>query len=174
VRSRYKSDSSEESTLSDIRTTTPEVAPNTLLSLINQASYLLDRQLKRLEQDFLKNDGFTERLYAARNRKRNLRSDPSDSSDLDAPLCPRCGKPMRQRIARKGPNVGGVSAAASPIPIARARAPCPPRPTSRTLSLFERITEALDLRSEPRAYEFAKFIIVIFGIMLVAGAIVLR
>jgi len=101
VRNRYKSNSSDRSTLSDIKTASPELAANTLLCLINQASYLLYRQLKHLEQDFLKTGGFTERLYAGRTRARNFSSDPSDS-----PLCPRCGKPMRQRTARKGRYAG--------------------------------------------------------------------
>jgi four helix bundle suffix protein len=89
VRGRYKSDSPDQSILSDVRVASAETAANTMLCLINQASYLLRRQLKRLEQDFLKNGGFTERLYAARNRAHNL---PSDQSDLsDTPACPRCG-----------------------------------------------------------------------------------
>jgi four helix bundle suffix protein len=36
---------------------------NTMICHINQASYLLWKQLQRLEEDFLKNGGFTERLY---------------------------------------------------------------------------------------------------------------
>ena len=104
VRRRYESDSSDESVLSDVKTATREIAANAMLCLINQASYLLHSQLKRLEQDFLKDGGFTERLYATRTRMRNL---PSDQSDLSAPaLCPRCGKPMCQRTARKGPRAG--------------------------------------------------------------------
>lgn len=52
---------------------TPEVAANTLLCLINQASFLLARQLARLERDFLREGGFTEKLY--RTRKQERRSD---------------------------------------------------------------------------------------------------
>ncbi len=44
----------------------PETAANAALCLIHQANYLLDQQLRRLEQDFLKDGGFTERLYRAR------------------------------------------------------------------------------------------------------------
>lgn len=44
---------------------TPEAAANTLLCLIHQANYLLDQQLRYLEQQFLENGGFTERLYRA-------------------------------------------------------------------------------------------------------------
>jgi restriction system protein len=38
--------------------------------LIHQANYLLDRQLLALEQEFLKEGGFTERLYSARSQAR--------------------------------------------------------------------------------------------------------
>jgi four helix bundle suffix protein len=125
VRGQYQSDTSDKSDESDvsdpygIRTATPEVAANTLICLINQATYLLRRQLRTLEQDFLKEGGFTERLYSARTQARQRqassssrpfdksdRSDSSDSSDTPPPACPRCGKPMRQRTARKGSKAG--------------------------------------------------------------------
>jgi len=48
----------------------PEVAANTMLCVINQANYLLDRQLRQLEARFLKEGGFTERLYHARRAAR--------------------------------------------------------------------------------------------------------
>jgi restriction system protein len=48
----------------------PETAANTVICLIHQANYLLDRQLRRLEQQFLDEGGFTERLYTARRRNR--------------------------------------------------------------------------------------------------------
>jgi four helix bundle suffix protein len=48
----------------------PEVAANTLICLIHQTNYLLDQQLRQLEQAFLKEGGFTERLYQTRSRKR--------------------------------------------------------------------------------------------------------
>lgn len=43
---------------------------NTLICLINQASYLLWRQMKKLEEDFLKEGGFTERMYKTRKKAR--------------------------------------------------------------------------------------------------------
>ncbi|MBU4453263.1 four helix bundle suffix domain-containing protein [Patescibacteria group bacterium] len=43
----------------------PENAANTAICLIHQATYLLRRQLLALEQQFLENGGFTERLYHA-------------------------------------------------------------------------------------------------------------
>jgi len=48
----------------------PEVAANTLVCLIHQTNYLLDQQLRQLEQAFLKEGGFTERLYKARTQAR--------------------------------------------------------------------------------------------------------
>ena len=48
----------------------PEVAANTLVCLIHQTNYLLDQQLRQLEQAFLEEGGFTERLYHSRSRKR--------------------------------------------------------------------------------------------------------
>jgi four helix bundle suffix protein len=46
------------------------VAANTLICLIHQANYLLDQQLRQLEQQFLKEGGFTEKLYRARQQAR--------------------------------------------------------------------------------------------------------
>lgn len=45
---------------------TPETAANCALCLINQANYLLDRQIKAVEKEFLEEGCFTERLYQAR------------------------------------------------------------------------------------------------------------
>jgi four helix bundle suffix protein len=73
VRKLYQSDMSAASDKSDpysIRTTTAETAANTLICLINQASYLLGRQLEKLEQAFLTEGGFTERLYQKRQAAR--------------------------------------------------------------------------------------------------------
>jgi len=47
-----------------------EVAANTMLCLVHQANYLLDQQLRQLEQAFLEQGGFTERLYQARQQAR--------------------------------------------------------------------------------------------------------
>ncbi len=76
VRKKYLSDRSDRSDKSDIyslKTATAEVAANTLICLINQASYLLGRQLQRLEQQFLTEGGFTERLYQARSQARKAK-----------------------------------------------------------------------------------------------------
>jgi len=43
---------------------------NIAICLIHQANYLLDQQLKRLEQDFLKDGGLRERMTRARFQAR--------------------------------------------------------------------------------------------------------
>ena len=48
----------------------PEVAANTMLCLIHQANYLLDQQKRQLEQAFVAEGGFTERLYRVRSAQR--------------------------------------------------------------------------------------------------------
>lgn len=47
-----------------------EVAANTIICLIHQTNYLLDQLLRQLEKQFLKEGGFTERLYSARQAKK--------------------------------------------------------------------------------------------------------
>ena len=49
-----------------IETRPPEVVANILICLIHQANYLLDHQLRRLEQDFLTEGGLRERMTRAR------------------------------------------------------------------------------------------------------------
>jgi len=59
-----------------VETRPPEIVANIAICLIHQANYLIDRQLQRLEQDFLKNGGLSERMTHARmdyrNRNRNI------------------------------------------------------------------------------------------------------
>jgi len=80
----------------------PELVANAMLCAVNQAAYLLKRQLESQGGEFLEKGGFTEKLYGA--RKRTKASDRSDSSD--EPVCPDCGKSMKLRTARTGRRVG--------------------------------------------------------------------
>ena len=50
------------------------LAANGVLSLLNLACYLLDRQVDRLAKDFEKEGGFTERLYRVCSAKRRNKS----------------------------------------------------------------------------------------------------
>jgi four helix bundle suffix protein len=76
VRRKYQSvqsDGSEKSDRSDpysLKTASPDVTANTIICLINQASFLLGRQLQKLEEQFLEEGGFTERLYRQRQSRR--------------------------------------------------------------------------------------------------------
>lgn len=85
----------------------PELAANAMLCAINQASYLLKRQLESQSRAFLEKGGFTENLYAVRMEKRKSdKSDSSDPSDKTAPTCPICDAPMIMRKAGRGANAG--------------------------------------------------------------------
>ncbi len=48
----------------------PEVVANIALCLIHQTNYLLDQQIRRLEQDFMKKGGLRERMTKARLQQR--------------------------------------------------------------------------------------------------------
>ncbi len=48
-----------------------QVVANIALCLIHQTNYLLDQQIRRLEQDFLKEGGLRERMFRARLQQRN-------------------------------------------------------------------------------------------------------
>jgi four helix bundle suffix protein len=76
----YQSDKSYSSYKSYVEDSPPEVAANTMICVIHQANYLLDRQLESLERAFLNEGGFTERLYHARRQSRSHQSYPSHES----------------------------------------------------------------------------------------------
>ena len=83
----------------------PELAANAMICAVNQAAYLLKRQIESPSKTFVEEGGFTEKLYGARRRKKL--SDQSDQSDKsDSPECPVCGLPMKLRTARKGQKAG--------------------------------------------------------------------
>ena len=52
------------------KSSTPEIAANAALTLIGVSCSLLDRQIKRLADDFKKEGGFTERLFRVRSQER--------------------------------------------------------------------------------------------------------
>jgi four helix bundle suffix protein len=52
-------------------TRTEDAVANVALCLIHQANYLLDRQIQRLEQDFIKDGGLRERMTKVRLRERD-------------------------------------------------------------------------------------------------------
>jgi four helix bundle suffix protein len=54
-----------------VETRPPEIVANIAICLIHQTNYLVDQQLHRLEQDFLKDGGLRERMTRARLEYRN-------------------------------------------------------------------------------------------------------
>ena len=66
-----KPNTSYESYRTYIETRPAETVANILICLIHQTNYLLDQQIRRLEQDFLKEGGLRERMTRARVAHRN-------------------------------------------------------------------------------------------------------
>lgn len=114
------SGTSKKTELSDIHTASPEVAANTLLCLIHQASYLLNRQIQRLERDFVQHGGFTERLHAVRHRARQVPGGPDAPPSL---ACPQWASPWSNAWPAGGHTRVRPSGAVPPILTAGARAP---------------------------------------------------
>ena len=90
----------------------PAIRANALICLINQANFLLDRQIAALEEQFVEGGGYSEQLAAARlaerSRKKKDQTDQSDRSEPTdlIPNCPLCAKPMVLRTAKTGRNEG--------------------------------------------------------------------
>lgn len=59
-----------------VETRPPEVIANISLCLIHQTNYLIDQQLRRLEQDFVKEGGLRERMTRVRQQYRSRNPAP--------------------------------------------------------------------------------------------------
>jgi four helix bundle suffix protein len=68
-----------------VETRPPEVVANIALCLIHQTNYLLDRQLLRLEKDFVEQGGLRERMTRARLAYRNKSHQSNQSHDSQRP-----------------------------------------------------------------------------------------
>ncbi len=66
----YRKDRSYLTYKTYIEASPPEVAANAMVCLVHQTNYLLDQQLRALGKAFLKEGGFTERLYRMRNEEK--------------------------------------------------------------------------------------------------------
>lgn len=82
----------------------PAIRANALLCLINQANYLLDKQIAALETQFIEGGGYSEQLATARLAERNRKKEEQPSDSI--PPCPKCGKSMVLRTAQKGKSAG--------------------------------------------------------------------
>ena len=72
-----------------------------MLILCDRLILMLNKQLDKRLESFTEEGGFTEALTAERLNRRK-----QESIQEDAPLCPKCGKPMIKRVAKKGTNSG--------------------------------------------------------------------
>lgn len=70
----YRKDKSYTTYMTYVEEKTPETAANTMLCLIHQACFLLDKLKKSLEKSFLEEGGFTEKLHQARTASRRRSS----------------------------------------------------------------------------------------------------
>ena len=66
----YKEDKTYKTYRTYIEEKSPETAANTMVCLIHQANFLLDRLMKELETAFVRGGGFTERMHRIRSQNR--------------------------------------------------------------------------------------------------------
>ena len=102
LRALGKDDATYETYKAYVESDDPEIVGNVMVCLCNQACFLLDQQIRQLEQAFLKDGGIRERMTQARLEAREQAKPPAP----DTPACPLCNKPMRQRTARQGQHAG--------------------------------------------------------------------
>jgi four helix bundle suffix protein len=69
----YESNRSYETYRTSIEQSSPEEAANAMICLIHQTNYLLDQQLRQLDERFCREGGFTEKLYRVRSKARGSR-----------------------------------------------------------------------------------------------------
>jgi four helix bundle suffix protein len=85
----------------------PAVVANALICLIHQANYLLDQQVRALEQQFVTQGGYSEQLAAARLQERERHARDDQTAPLRSPpTCPACGGLMVLRTAKTGAHPG--------------------------------------------------------------------
>ena len=84
-----------------LRSNDSMVEANCLIILCNRLIMMLGKQIENQLATFKEEGGFTEALSAER-----LAFRAEKSVQGTAPLCPKCGKPMIKRVAKKGINAG--------------------------------------------------------------------
>lgn len=74
---------------------------NALFVLCRKMVQMLSRLIDKLFDEFTQNGGFTESLTQARLEHRQ-----QEALSAKAPVCPKCGRPMLQRMIKKGTKQG--------------------------------------------------------------------
>jgi four helix bundle suffix protein len=69
----HQSDAAYDTFRKGIENENPEISANVIAGLIKVTTYLLDRQIRRLERDFVEEGGLRERMTRARLAQRDLR-----------------------------------------------------------------------------------------------------
>lgn len=59
----------------------PEIAANSIICLIHQANFLLDKQLQALEKFFVTEGGYSEELFRKRRENRTYRTNRANGTD---------------------------------------------------------------------------------------------
>lgn len=80
----------------------PAVRARALLLLCGRTIKMLTRKIEQAHADFVATGGFAERLTHDRLAAR----DADNVAKGTAPVCPKCGKPMRERVAKRGVRAG--------------------------------------------------------------------
>ena len=88
-----------------LRSSDSAVVANAIICLTHQANFLLDRQIRSLEQDFVNKGGYSEQLAAARIAERQ-KAQQAQGPTVSSPACPLCGKVMALRTAKQGKRAG--------------------------------------------------------------------
>lgn len=79
----------------------PEIAANSILLVIRKASAMLYKMMCHDIDEIVDKGGFSERISKARITSRN-----EAAAEPGSPRCPKCGGPMRKKVARRGVNAG--------------------------------------------------------------------
>ena len=112
VRNNLKNRMSREFMIEKAKCWSDETLANVAITLIHQCDKMLAGLLKHQKQQFLQYGGVKEQMSKARIEARNNQSSQTTLSSQithitqDAPLCPKCGKPMFRRMQRKGQQQG--------------------------------------------------------------------
>lgn len=84
-----------------LRNDNPEIVANALLLLCLRENRMLQAQIQKQLEGFRQTGGFTENMTAERLEARKRMA-----AESNAPVCPKCGKPMLKRTQTKGQMQG--------------------------------------------------------------------